>query len=163
MSGARFRVALEPLAAPDGLPCGPPAPRPRVPVLGERRSRARPLRRVASGGELSRVFLALKGCCAGGSGTADLRRGGRGDQRGGRSRGRRPSRARRDHQVLCIAPAPGHGAPACTSWCARTLRGPSPWRVEGRLRSRRSPGWREDRRRSHPERPGSPARARAPA
>jgi DNA repair protein RecN (Recombination protein N) len=62
MKGARFRVALEPLAPPGGLPCGPSgAESPELLFSANADLEPRPLRRVASGGELSRVFLALKG------------------------------------------------------------------------------------------------------
>jgi DNA repair protein RecN (Recombination protein N) len=62
MPGARFRVALEPLAPPDDLPCGPGgAESPEFLFSANADLEPRPLRRVASGGELSRVFLALKG------------------------------------------------------------------------------------------------------
>lgn len=61
MEGAHFAVAFRPQTLPEGLPCGPRgldaiefliASNPGEP--------ARPLAKVASGGELSRVFLALK-------------------------------------------------------------------------------------------------------
>jgi DNA repair protein RecN (Recombination protein N) len=62
MKGARFRVALEALPAPEGLPCGPSgAESPEFLFSANADLEPRPLRRVASGGELSRVFLALKG------------------------------------------------------------------------------------------------------
>ncbi|HEX2485497.1 MAG TPA: DNA repair protein RecN [Myxococcota bacterium] len=61
MPGARLRVALEPAPAPDGLPCGAAgAESPELLFSANRGLDPRPLRRVASGGELSRVFLALK-------------------------------------------------------------------------------------------------------
>jgi DNA repair protein RecN (Recombination protein N) len=63
MPGARFRVALEPAAPPEGLPCGPGgAESPELLFSANLELEPRPLRRVASGGELSRVFLALKNC-----------------------------------------------------------------------------------------------------
>ena len=61
MPEACFEVALEPVAAEEGLPCGGSGAE-----AAELRFSANPgeppraLRRVASGGELSRVFLALK-------------------------------------------------------------------------------------------------------
>jgi DNA repair protein RecN (Recombination protein N) len=62
MPGARFRVALEPAAPPEGLPCGGSgAESPEFLFSANAELEPRPLRRVASGGELSRVFLALKG------------------------------------------------------------------------------------------------------
>ena len=61
MPGARFRVELAPAAAPADLPCGPGgAESPEFLFSANRDLEPRPLRRVASGGELSRVFLALK-------------------------------------------------------------------------------------------------------
>jgi DNA repair protein RecN (Recombination protein N) len=58
---AAFRVALVPVASPDGLPCGPGGAE-QVELLFSANPGLEPraLRRVASGGELSRVFLALK-------------------------------------------------------------------------------------------------------
>ncbi len=61
MPDARFEVALEPLAPEPGLPCGGAG----AESVGLRFSAnpgepPRSLRRTASGGELSRVFLALK-------------------------------------------------------------------------------------------------------
>ncbi|MFP8880088.1 MAG: DNA repair protein RecN [Myxococcota bacterium] len=61
MPQARFRIALEPSAAPEGAPCGPggneaPEFRFSAGASGE----LLPLRKVASGGELSRAFLAIK-------------------------------------------------------------------------------------------------------
>jgi len=58
---ARFEVALVPAPAPEGLPCGPAgAELPVFRFVADPGSEPRELRRVASGGELSRVFLALK-------------------------------------------------------------------------------------------------------
>jgi DNA repair protein RecN (Recombination protein N) len=61
MPQARFELALEPVAAPDGAPCGPggfEAPEFRFSASGGGELLA--LRRVASGGELSRTLLAIK-------------------------------------------------------------------------------------------------------
>jgi DNA repair protein RecN (Recombination protein N) len=61
LAGAGFEVALAPAPAPEGAPCGPAgAEAPEFLFRPEPEGTARPLRRVASGGELSRVFLALK-------------------------------------------------------------------------------------------------------
>ena len=61
MPQGRFAVALEPLDSPDGMPCGPNgAEAPAFQFSAEAEGELRPLRAVASGGELSRVFLALK-------------------------------------------------------------------------------------------------------
>lgn len=61
LAGAAIEVALEPVPPPDGLPCGPTgAERPEFLFRANPGEPAGPLRRVASGGELSRVFLALR-------------------------------------------------------------------------------------------------------
>ena len=63
MPGARFRVELAPALAPEGLPCAPSGHEsPEFLFSANAELEPRPLRRVASGGELSRLFLALKGC-----------------------------------------------------------------------------------------------------
>jgi DNA repair protein RecN (Recombination protein N) len=107
---ARFVVSLDTLAAPEGLPCG--AAGAELPVFrfaADRGSEPRELRRVASGGELSRVFLALKNV---------LRRAGAGmvlvfdevDAGIGGAVADRVGAAlaelARDHQVLCITHLP---------------------------------------------------------
>ena len=61
MPEARFEVALPPAPAPEGLPCGPGgAEAPEFLLCANKGERLQPLREVASGGELSRAFLALK-------------------------------------------------------------------------------------------------------
>jgi DNA repair protein RecN (Recombination protein N) len=61
MPEARFEVALPPAPAPDGLPCGMGgAEAPEFLFSANKGERLQPLRAVASGGELSRAFLALK-------------------------------------------------------------------------------------------------------
>jgi DNA repair protein RecN (Recombination protein N) len=110
MPDARFEVGLEPVTPPEGVPCssgGAEAPQFRFCAnLGEP---LQPLRRVVSGGELSRVFLALK-CALRKAGEArvlvfdevDAGIGGRvADQVG-----RLLSDLARDHQVLCITHLP---------------------------------------------------------
>jgi DNA repair protein RecN (Recombination protein N) len=110
MPDARFEVGLEPVAPPQGVPCsagGAEAPEFRFCAnLGEP---LHPLRRVVSGGELSRVFLALK-CALRRAGEArvlvfdevDAGIGGKvADQVG-----RLLSNLARDHQVLCITHLP---------------------------------------------------------
>jgi DNA repair protein RecN (Recombination protein N) len=110
MPDARFEVGLEPVTPPEGVPCssgGAEAPEFRFCAnLGEP---LQPLRRVVSGGELSRVFLALK-CALRKAGEArvlvfdevDAGIGGRvADQVG-----RLLSDLARDHQVLCITHLP---------------------------------------------------------
>ena len=58
---ARFEVALLPTPAPEGLPCGSAGAESVELRLGANPGEPlRPLRNVASGGELSRVFLALR-------------------------------------------------------------------------------------------------------
>jgi DNA repair protein RecN (Recombination protein N) len=62
MPGARFGVALDPLAPPPDAPCGPGGHEaPEFRFAANRGEAPRALRKVASGGELSRTFLALKG------------------------------------------------------------------------------------------------------
>ena len=61
LAEARFEVALDPVAPPEGLPChafGLETTEFRFSANPGERARA--LRKVASGGELSRIFLALK-------------------------------------------------------------------------------------------------------
>jgi DNA repair protein RecN (Recombination protein N) len=61
MPEARFEVALPPAPAPEGLPCGAGgAESPEFLFCANKGERLQPLRDVASGGELSRAFLALK-------------------------------------------------------------------------------------------------------
>jgi len=61
MPRARFEVGLEPAPVPDGLPCGPTGREtPEFRFSANVGEPLRPLRKVASGGELSRVFLAVR-------------------------------------------------------------------------------------------------------
>jgi len=61
MPQARFEVALEPVVAPDRAPCGPGGcETPEFRFSASASGDLLPLRRVASGGELSRIFLAIK-------------------------------------------------------------------------------------------------------
>jgi DNA repair protein RecN (Recombination protein N) len=61
MPRGRFAVALEPVDSPDGIPCGSNgAEAPAFRFSADAEGELRPLRAVASGGELSRLFLALK-------------------------------------------------------------------------------------------------------
>ena len=61
MPQARFELALEPAAAPDRAPCGPGGfETPEFRFSASAGGELLPLRRVASGGELSRTFLAIK-------------------------------------------------------------------------------------------------------
>lgn len=61
LPGARLEVALDALPADDALPCGPSgAEQVEFRFSANPGEAPRALRRVASGGELSRIFLALK-------------------------------------------------------------------------------------------------------
>ena len=61
MPHASFAVALPAAAVPEGLPCGPSGREAPAFVFSANRGEPlRPLREIASGGELSRTFLALK-------------------------------------------------------------------------------------------------------
>jgi DNA repair protein RecN (Recombination protein N) len=61
MPHASFAVALPRAAAPEGLPCGSGGyEAPAFAFSANRNEPLRPLREIASGGELSRTFLALK-------------------------------------------------------------------------------------------------------
>ena len=61
MPDAQFAVALDPVEAPEGMPCAGTGHRePEFRFAANAGEELRPLRAVASGGELSRVFLALK-------------------------------------------------------------------------------------------------------
>lgn len=61
MPAARFEVVLQPVETAPGVPCGPNgAEAPEFLFSANTGESPRSLRRVASGGELSRVFLALK-------------------------------------------------------------------------------------------------------
>jgi len=61
MPQGRFDVALDPVTPPADMPCGPAgAEAPAFRFSANAGEELRPLRAVASGGELSRVFLALK-------------------------------------------------------------------------------------------------------
>jgi len=61
MPEGRFAVELTPIEPPEGLPCGMAGAEAPAFVFSANAGEAlRPLRAVASGGELSRVFLALK-------------------------------------------------------------------------------------------------------
>jgi len=107
---ARFEVALRPLAPPDGLPCGPSGSE-AVEFLfaANAGSEPRALQKVASGGELSRVFLAVKNALRGAGGgmvlvfdEVDAGIGGRVAERVGRCLVDLAAH----HQVLCITHHP---------------------------------------------------------
>ncbi len=110
LAGARFEVALEAADPPPGLPCGPTgAESPEFRFGANPGEPVRALRRVASGGELSRVFLALKNALRQtGLGVVlvfdevDAGIGGRAAERVGRTL----AELARHHQVLCITHLP---------------------------------------------------------
>ena len=110
MAGARFEVSLETVRPPDGLPCGPVgAERAEFLFSANRGEAPRPLREVASGGELSRVFLAVRNALRrSGAGMVlvfdevDAGIGGRVAERVGRAL----AELARHHQVLCITHLP---------------------------------------------------------
>jgi len=110
MPQARFEVALAPAAAPEHAPCGPggfesPEFRFSAGAAGE----LLPLRRAASGGELSRAFLAIKSAIREADAgmvlvfdEVDAGIGGRTADRVGRCLAELAGR----HQVLCITHLP---------------------------------------------------------
>jgi DNA repair protein RecN (Recombination protein N) len=110
MPDARFGVALEPLARTDDLPCGANgAESPEFLFSANAGEPPRALRKVASGGELSRLLLALTGATRGaGAGMVlvfdevDAGVGGRAADRVGR----RLAELSGHHQVLCITHLP---------------------------------------------------------
>jgi DNA repair protein RecN (Recombination protein N) len=115
---ARFEVALEPLEPPPGLPCGPAGREAAAFLLSANPGETpRPLRRVASGGELSRVFLALKDALRKGAAgmvlvfdEVDAGIGGRVAERVGQVLADLAG----EHQVLCITHLPQIAAAART-------------------------------------------------
>jgi len=110
MPAARFEVALDPVEPAPGLPCGPGGVEaPEFLFSANAGESPRSLRRVASGGELSRVFLALKNVLRrSDSGMVlifdevDAAIGGRVADRVGAALGELSA----DHQVLCITHLP---------------------------------------------------------
>lgn len=118
MPDARLVVSLTPTASPDGLPCGPSgAEQVELLLSANRGETPRPLRRIASGGELSRVFLALQGVLrrtAGGMvlvfDEVDAGVGGRTADRVGQAL----AELAEAHQVLCITHLPQVAALAAT-------------------------------------------------
>ena len=110
MPRARFEVALEPAPPPEGLPCGPTGHEIAVfRFAANPGERPRPLHKVASGGELSRVFLALKTALRRAAGgmvlvfdEVDAGVGGSAAERVGRAL----AELAQHHQVLCITHLP---------------------------------------------------------
>jgi DNA repair protein RecN (Recombination protein N) len=110
MPEARFEVALPLVNAPEGLPCGPGgAEAPEFLFCANKGERLQPLRDVASGGELSRAFLALKQALreqtAGMVLVFDEVDAGVGGEAAERV-GRRLAELAERHQVLCITHLP---------------------------------------------------------
>jgi DNA repair protein RecN (Recombination protein N) len=110
MPEARFEVALPLAPAPEGLPCGPSgAEAPEFLFCANKGERLQPLRDVASGGELSRAFLALKQALreqtAGMVLVFDEVDAGVGGEAAERV-GRRLAELAERHQVLCITHLP---------------------------------------------------------
>ncbi len=118
LAGARFEVALEPAQPAPGLPCGPTgAEVPEFRFSANAGEVARGLRRVASGGELSRLFLALKNVLRRAEpgmvlvfDEVDAGVGGRVADRMGRVLAELAS----EHQVLCITHLPQVAARGAT-------------------------------------------------
>jgi len=118
VEGARIEVALEPAGAGGDAPCGPTGGESvELRFAVSRGEQARPLRRVASGGELSRVFLALKNVLRRGEpgmvlvfDEVDAGVGGRVAERVGRAL----AELAHGHQVLCITHLPQIAAQGAT-------------------------------------------------
>jgi DNA repair protein RecN (Recombination protein N) len=135
MPEARFAVALDPTAPPAGLPCGPAGREaPEFRFAADAGAELRPLRRVASGGELSRAFLALKNAVREADAgmvlvfdEVDAGIGGRAADRVGRALAELSAH----HQVLCITHLPQIAALAASHVRVekRTTRGRSLARV----------------------------------
>jgi DNA repair protein RecN (Recombination protein N) len=110
MPQARFAVALEPADSPEGFPCGPLGREaPEFLFSANAGESPRALRKVASGGELSRVLLALKNAARGAEGgmvlvfdEVDAGVSGRAAERVGRALAELAAH----HQVLCITHLP---------------------------------------------------------
>ncbi len=118
MPEARFEVAFEPVEGLEDLPCGPHgAERPIFCFAANAGTPPRPLRRVVSGGELSRAFLAIKNALRESDAgmvlvfdEVDAGIGGRAADRVGR----KLAELARSHQVLCITHLPQIAAYAGT-------------------------------------------------
>jgi DNA repair protein RecN (Recombination protein N) len=110
MPQARFEVGLEPVVPPGDLPCGPNGAETAVFGFSANAGESlRSLRKVASGGELSRVQLAIRGALRGDArgmvlifDEVDAGIGGRTADRVGRALARLAAH----HQVLCITHLP---------------------------------------------------------
>jgi len=141
MPQARFGVELAPSPAPAGMPCGPAgheAPEFRFSANGT--GDLLPLRKVASGGELSRAFLAIKSAIREADAgmvlvfdEVDAGIGGAAADRVGHSLADLATR----HQVLCITHLPQIAAYASTHFRVRKTDRPthvSVTKVDGRER-----------------------------
>lgn len=110
MPDARFAVELRPVDVEEGFPCGPTGSETPEFVFSANAGEAlRPLRHIASGGELSRTFLALKQALREGEAgmvlvfdEVDAGIGGEAADRVGRQLAELAAR----HQVLCITHLP---------------------------------------------------------
>jgi DNA repair protein RecN (Recombination protein N) len=133
---ARFSVALEPAPVPEHAPCGPGgAELPEFRFSANAGETLRPLHKVASGGELSRAFLAIKGAQRESDtgmvlvfDEVDAALGGRAADRVGRCLAELGGH----HQVLCITHLPQIAAFAQTHLrvAKRTVRGRTLAQVE---------------------------------
>ena len=144
MSEAEVEVSLHPVEPEVDLPCGPSGHELAEILFSANRGEApRALRKVASGGELSRVFLALKNVLrretAGMVLVFDEVDAGIGGAVAERVGGRLASLAQ-DHQVLCITHLPQIAAQPGTHFCvtkaaagARTLTQLDLLDAEGRV------------------------------
>jgi DNA repair protein RecN (Recombination protein N) len=118
MPQARFALALEPLPVPEGAPCGSGGfEQPEFRFSASSSGELLPLRRVASGGELSRVLLAIKSATRQADAgmvlvfdEVDAGIGGPSADRVGRCLAELAGR----HQVLCITHLPQIAAYATT-------------------------------------------------
>lgn len=123
LEGATVRVDLTAREGPEGLPCGPTgAESPEFLFSAHPDLPPRPLRRVASGGELSRVFLALKNtlrqAAPGGTLIFDEVDAGIGGAVADRI-GAVLAELSAHHQVLCITHLPQVAARATAHWCVQ--------------------------------------------
>ena len=123
LGGARLGIeVVAPCLDDPGCPPGPANDRVELTFAGNPGEPARPLRQVASGGELSRVTLAIKAALAGVDGVptlvfdeVDTGVGGR----LGAALGRALADLSRHHQVLCVTHLPQMASHADRQWVVR--------------------------------------------